>query len=100
MPKDLFHLKGLVVAGTDNWCYKDELEELWGIRPMELFAGTEPSISGTETWNKNGMYFFPDTSFYEFIPEEGYQLLRVYPGGGHAEEPGGSVLRSPDLSDG
>ena len=59
-----------MVAGTDNRCYKDDLEELWGIRPMELFAGTEPSISGTETWTRNGMYFFPDTSFYEFIPEE------------------------------
>ena len=69
-PKDLFHLKGFMVAGTENRCYKDDLEELWGIRPMELFAGTEPSISGTETWTRNGMYFFPDTSFYEFIPEE------------------------------
>ena len=29
-----------------------------------------PSISGTETWTRDGMYFFPDTSFYEFIPEE------------------------------
>jgi len=69
MPKDLFTLKAFMVAGTDNNCYKDELEELWGIRPMELFAGTEPSIIGTETWTKNGMYFFPDTCFYEFIPE-------------------------------
>ena len=47
-PSDLFHLKGFMVAGTDNRCYKDDLEELWGIRPMELFAGTEPSIIGTE----------------------------------------------------
>lgn len=69
MPKDLFDLKAFMVAGTDNNCYKDELEELWGIRPMELFAGTEPSIIGTETWTRNGMYFFPDTCFYEFIPE-------------------------------
>ena len=30
-PKDLFHLKGFMVAGTDNCCYKDELEDLWGI---------------------------------------------------------------------
>ena len=36
---------------------------------MELFAGTEPSCIGTETWTRNGMYFFPDTCFYEFIPE-------------------------------
>ena len=32
-----------MVAGTDNACYKDDLEELWGIRPMEIFAGTEPT---------------------------------------------------------
>ena len=32
LPKDLFHLKGFMVAGTDNLCYKDDLEELWGIR--------------------------------------------------------------------
>ena len=69
-PKDLFKLKGFMCAGTDNHCYKDDLEDLWGIRPMELFAGTEPSCIGTETWTRNGMYFFPDTCFYEFIPEE------------------------------
>lgn len=69
MPKDIFDLKGFMVAGTDNHCYKDELEELWGVRPMELFAGTEPSCIGTETWTREGMYFFPDTCFYEFIPE-------------------------------
>ncbi len=68
-PKDIFRLKGIMVAGTDNNCYKDDLEDLWGIRPMELFAGTEPSCIGTETWTRNGMYFFPDTCFYEFIPE-------------------------------
>ena len=75
MPKDLFHLKGFMVAGTDNNCYKDDLEELWGIRPMELFAGTEPSIIGTETWSRNGMYFFPDTCFYEFLHEK--DMLRL-----------------------
>ena len=68
-PKDLFGLKGFMVAGTDNRCYKDELEALWGIRPMEIFAGTEPSLIGTESWTRNGMYFFPDSCFYEFITE-------------------------------
>ena len=70
MPKDLFQLKGFMVAGTDNQCYKDDLERLWGIRPMEIFAGTEPSLIGTETWSRNGMYFFPDACFYEFIHEQ------------------------------
>jgi hypothetical protein len=69
-PKDLFKLKGFMVAGTDNHCYKDDLEDLWGIRPMELFAGTEPSIIGTETWTRDGMYFSPDACFYEFIHED------------------------------
>lgn len=70
LPRDLFELKGFMVAGTDNRCYRDDLEHLWGVRPMELFAGTEPSLVGTETWSRNGMYFFPDTCFYEFIPEQ------------------------------
>jgi hypothetical protein len=70
MPKDLFKLKGFMIAGTDNRCYKDDLEKLWGIRPMELFGGTEPSFMGTETWTRNGMYFFPNTCFYEFLHEE------------------------------
>ena len=68
--------KEFMVAGTDNLCYKDDLEELWGIRPMELFAGTEPSIMGTETWTRKGMYFFPDTAFYEFITEK--DMMRNY----------------------
>lgn len=76
MPKDLFKLKGFMVAGTDNNSYKDDLEELWGIRPMEIFAGTEPSLIGTETWTRDGMYFFPDSCFYEFIAEK--DMLRTF----------------------
>ena len=46
-PKDLFGLKGFMVPGTDNRCYKDELEELWGIRPMEILPdGTFPDRNG------------------------------------------------------
>lgn len=70
LPKDLFTLKGFVCAGTDNACYKDDLERLWGVRPMELFAGTEATLVGTETWNRKDLYFFPDSCFYEFLPEE------------------------------
>lgn len=68
MPKDMFDLKGFMCAGTDNRCYKDDLEKLWGIRPVEVFAGTEPGCMGCETWSRNGLYFFPDACFYEFIP--------------------------------
>lgn len=73
LPKDLFKLKGFMCAGTDNNCYKDDLERMWGVRPLELFAGTEPTCVGTETWTRDGMYFFPDACFYEFIPESEMQ---------------------------
>lgn len=58
MPKDLFKLKGFMCAGTDSRCYKDQLEELWGVRPMELFAGPNPPGIGTETWTRNGDVLF------------------------------------------
>ena len=70
LPKDLFHLKGMMVAGTDNRCYRKDLEYMWGVAPLEVFAGTEPTLIGTETWDRDGMYFFPDPAFYEFISEE------------------------------
>ena len=43
---------------------------MWGVTPMELFAGTEPTCIGCETWSREGVYFFPDACFYEFIPED------------------------------
>ena len=70
LPKDLFKLKAFMYAGTDNRCYKADLEHMWGVTPMELFAGTEPTCIGCETWSREGVYFFPDACFYEFIPED------------------------------
>lgn len=76
-PKDLFSLTGFVCAGTDSELFKDELELFWGRRPLEICGGTEGSCMGTETWSKDGMVFFPDACFYEFIPEEDmYRNLR------------------------
>ena len=69
LPKDLFQLKGFMCAGTDNRCYKEDLERMWGIPPMEIFAGTESTCIGWETWSREGVYFLPDACFYEFIPE-------------------------------
>ncbi len=69
-PKDLFSLKAFVCAGTDTRSYKQSLADAWGVTPMEISAGTEPTIIGTETWKKDGQVFFPDAGFYEFIEEE------------------------------
>ncbi|MCI2056315.1 MAG: GH3 auxin-responsive promoter family protein [Oscillibacter sp.] len=69
-PKDIFHLKAMFYAGTDARCYRDRLTEAWGVVPTELAAGTEFTCIGAETWEHNGMPFFPDACFYEFIPQE------------------------------
>jgi GH3 auxin-responsive promoter. len=68
MPKDIWDLKGLVCSGTDTSSLKKKMEHYWGIRPLEIFGGTESACIATETWNKNGLVFFPDVDFYEFIP--------------------------------
>jgi hypothetical protein len=74
MPKDIFHLDGFVCVGTDTELYKSDLERAWGRRPLEVMGGTEPACIATETWSKDGLSFFPDTCFYEFIPES--EMLR------------------------
>ena len=79
LPKDLFQLRGFMCAGTDNRCYKADLEKMWGVAPMELFAGTEPTCIGCETWSREGVYFFPDACFYEFIPEDEMYKNMEYP---------------------
>lgn len=68
-PKDIWTLKGLICSGTDTASFRDKIEHYWGIRPTELFGGTEPTCIGVETWRRNGLVLFPDVCFYEFIPE-------------------------------
>lgn len=69
LPKDIFDVKGMICGGTDSAAFKDRIEYLWGKRPLEIYGGTEIVFVGTETWTKNGLVFFPDVNFYEFIPE-------------------------------
>jgi len=67
-PKDIWNLKGLICAGTDSSSIKAKIEKDWGVRPLEIFGGTETTCMATETWSKSGLVFFPDVCFYEFIP--------------------------------
>ena len=68
-PKDLFRIKGFVYTGPDSRCYRDALTDAWGVSPIEIAAGTESTCIAAEDWNRNGMVFFPNACFYEFIPE-------------------------------
>jgi len=70
LPKDLFEFKGIVCGGTDSDTYKSQIEYYFGITPLEIFGGTESAAVATETWSRNGLTFFPDVNFLEFIPED------------------------------
>lgn len=70
MPKDIWDIKGIVCGGTDSVAFKEKIELYWGRRPLEIYAGTEIGMTAAESWSKNGMTFYPDVNFVEFIPEE------------------------------
>ncbi len=67
-PKDVFDLKGFVCAGTDSTHFKEKIENYWGVKPLEIFGGTEATAIGAESWSKDGIIMFPNICFYEFIP--------------------------------
>lgn len=69
LPKDMFEFKGIVCGGTDSDTYKSQIEHYYGITPLEIFGGTESAAVATETWSRNGLTFFPDVNFLEFIPQ-------------------------------
>lgn len=79
LPKDLFHLKAFFYTGPDSRCYTRDLAEAWGTVPLEIAAGTESTCIACETWEHNGMVFFPDACFYEFIPESELERCQFDP---------------------
>ncbi|OPJ55297.1 GH3 family domain-containing protein [Alkalithermobacter paradoxus] len=70
LPRDIWSMKGIICAGTDSSVFKEKIEYYWGIKPIEIYGGTEIAIAATETWSKDGLTFFPDVNFLEFIPEK------------------------------
>ncbi|MBI4731635.1 MAG: GH3 auxin-responsive promoter family protein [Chloroflexi bacterium] len=68
LPKDIWHLKGIMSGGTDTEIYRDRIEHYWGRKPLEGFACTEAGNMAMQAWNYKGMIFFPDNAFLEFIP--------------------------------
>ncbi|MFC1953052.1 GH3 auxin-responsive promoter family protein [Chloroflexota bacterium] len=81
MPKDLWSLKVITSMGTDSTVYKNRVKELWGRTPLEVYGNSETAVIATQTWDYDGMVFFPNLNFLEFIPEEEHskwQLDRSY----------------------
>ena len=72
LPSDLWSLKAIVIGGTDSAIFGKRVEELWGKKPLEIYAGTEGGVYATQTWDHEGMTFIPNLNFFEFIPEREY----------------------------
>jgi len=70
LPKDLWDVKCIGTGGTDTALFKGRIKEYWGREPVEAYACTEGGLVANQLWNCQGMTFFPDVCFLEFIPEE------------------------------
>jgi hypothetical protein len=69
LPKDLWSVKLIGGGGTDCAIFGKRVKELWGRYPLEAYGGTEGGIYAAQTWDYEGMTFFPNLNFFEFIPE-------------------------------
>jgi len=81
LPKDLWTLKVIASMGTDSTIYKERIKDLWGRAPLEVYGNSETTVIATQTWDYDGMVFFPNLNFLEFIPEKEHfkwQLNRSY----------------------
>ena len=70
LPKDLWTLKVIASMGTDSTIYKERIKDLWGRAPLEVYGNSETTVIATQTWDYDGMVFFPNLNFLEFIPEK------------------------------
>jgi hypothetical protein len=70
LPKDLWDIKAIIGGGTDSAVFKTKVKDLWGRTPLEIYGGTEGGVCATQTWDHNGLTFFPNLNFMEFIPED------------------------------
>ncbi len=77
LPKDLWTLKLITSMGTDSRIYRERIRDLWGRAPLEVYGNSETTVIATQTWDYDGMVFFPNLNFLEFIPEKEYSIWQL-----------------------
>ncbi len=77
LPKDLWSLKMIASMGTDSTIYRDRIKDLWGRAPLEVYGNSETTVVATQTWDYDGMVFFPNLNFLEFIPEKEHAMWQL-----------------------
>jgi hypothetical protein len=79
LPKDVWSIKGIVSGGSDASVYRDKIEDMWGKKPLDMYACTEGLVIALQTWDFEGLTFYPYLNFFEFIPEEESMKARIDP---------------------
>jgi hypothetical protein len=77
LPKDLWHVKGIVTSGLDSSVYREQIKEFWGRYPLDIYSCTEGGIIATQTWDYRGMSFIPNLNFFEFISEKEHMKWKL-----------------------
>ncbi|MDH4299856.1 MAG: GH3 auxin-responsive promoter family protein [Dehalococcoidia bacterium] len=77
LPKDLWSVKVILGGGADSTVFGKRVNELWGRRPLEVYGGTEGGLYAVQTWDYEGMSFYPSLNFFEFIPEREWFKWRL-----------------------
>ncbi len=80
LPKDLWSVRGIAIAGSDSALYRERIKEVWGQEPLEVSGCTEGLVLAMQTWDFRGMTFVPNLNFLEFIPEEEHHKSAEIPG--------------------
>lgn len=79
LPKDIWHMKGVLTGGTDTDIFRKKIEYYWGKQPLEGYACTEGGIFAFQSWSYKGMTLVPDSNFYEFIPYDEHIKSKLDP---------------------
>jgi len=69
LPRDIWSLEAISCSGTDSIVYKDKINAMWGLQPLDVYACTEGIFIATQQWDRTGMTFVPNLNLLEFIPE-------------------------------
>ncbi len=75
-PNGFFHLKGFMVAGTDISAIKMIWKNFGEFGRWNYLPVQNRPLWEQRPGREKGMYFFPDTAFYEFITEK--DMMRNY----------------------
>lgn len=81
LPKDIWTVKGMVASGMDVQVYKQRIEAMWGVNPLEAYACTEFGTIALQAWGakSKGLTLAAESALWEFIPEAEYRAWRQDP---------------------